>query len=129
MPSTRKILFSYGTKVIATINPKALRRALYLPSPNPIVVKFSEENIIAIIKALNSNQLFTFMSKMFLPDISPSNFSFPYDISLLIETIQVVFYLLSQILGLENDRSITEVMVGTVCLVNQSIKEFELSFD
>ena len=69
------------------------------------------------------------MSKMFLPDISPSNFYFPYDISLFIETIQVVFSLFNQILGLENDRVVTEVMVGTVCLVNQSIKEFELSFD
>lgn len=69
------------------------------------------------------------MSKMFLLDISPSSFSFPYDISLFIKTIQVVFSLVSQILGLENDRSVTEVMVGIVCLVNQSVKEFALSFD
>lgn len=69
------------------------------------------------------------MSKMFRPDISPSNYTFPYDVSLFIETIQVVFSLLSQILGLDNDKSVTEVMVGTVCLVRQSIKEFALSFD
>ena len=30
---------------------------------------------------------------------------------------------------LENDKSITKVMVGTVCLVSQSVKEFNLSFD
>ena len=66
---------------------------------------------------------------MFLPDISPSNFSFPYDISLFIETMQARFSLLSQILGLENYRHVTEVMVGTVYLVSQSVKEFELSFD
>ena len=35
--STRQILSSNGTKVIATINPEALRRALCLPSPNPNV--------------------------------------------------------------------------------------------
>ena len=104
-------------------------KALYLPSPNPIVIEFSEENNLAIIKALNSDQLFTFMSKMFLPDIILSNFYFPYDISLFIETIQVVFSLPSQILGLENDRSVTKDMVGTVHLVSQSVKEFELSFD
>jgi hypothetical protein len=128
-PSTRQILSSDDTKVIATINPKALRKALCLPSPNPNVVQFSEENNLAIIKALSFDQLFTFMSKMFLPNISPSNFSFPYDISLFTETVQVVFSLLSQFLGLENDKSVTYVMVGTVYLVSQSVKEFELSFD
>ena len=69
------------------------------------------------------------MSKMFQLDISPFNFSFPYDISIFSETLQVVFSLLSQILGLENDKSITEVMVGTIYLVSQFVKKFNLSFD
>ena len=69
------------------------------------------------------------MSKMFRPDISPSKYVFPYDISLFIETIRVVFTLLSQILGLDSDKLVTEVMVGAVCLVNQSRKEFSLNFD
>ena len=69
------------------------------------------------------------MSKMFRPNISPSNFTFPYDISLFIETIQFIFSLLCQILGLENDKFVTEVMVGIVCLVSQSVKEFALNFD
>ena len=66
---------------------------------------------------------------MFWPDISPSNYTFPYDVSLFIESIQAVFSLLSQILGLDNDKSVTKVMVGTICLVSQSVKEFSLSFD
>jgi hypothetical protein len=69
------------------------------------------------------------MSKMFKPDISPSNYSFPYDISLFSETLQAVFSLLSQILGLEDDRIVTEIMVDIVCLVSQSAKEFNLNFD
>lgn len=68
------------------------------------------------------------MSKMFRPDISPSKYAFPYDISLFIETIQVVFSLLSQILGLDIDKLVTEVMVGVVCLVYQSKKEFPRTF-
>ena len=84
---------------------------------------------MAIIKSLNLDQLYMFMSKIFRPDIRPSNFSFPYDISLLSETLQVVFSLLSQILGLEDDKSVTEIMVGIVCLVSQSTEEFILSFD
>ena len=69
------------------------------------------------------------MSKLFKLDVSPSNFTFPYDITLFIEPIQIVFALLSQILGLDSDRYVTEVMVVTVCLVSQSRKEFSLDFD
>ena len=66
---------------------------------------------------------------MFRPDISPSKYAFLYDISLFIETIQVVFSLLSQILVLDSDKLVTEVMVGAVCLVSQSKKEFSMNFD
>ena len=66
---------------------------------------------------------------MFRSDVNPSNFTFPYDITLFIEPIQDIFSLLSQILGLENDRYVIEVMVGTVCLVSQSKNEFALNFD
>ena len=66
---------------------------------------------------------------MFKIDISPSNYSFPYDISLFSETLQVVFSLLSQILGLEDDKTVTKIMVGIICLVSQSAKEFSLNFD
>ena len=69
-----------------------------------------------------------FMSKMFRPNISPSKFSFPYDIYLFSETLQVVFSLLSQIFGLEDDKLVTEIMVGIVCLVSQSTKEFNIIF-
>lgn len=69
------------------------------------------------------------MSKMFKPDISPSNYSFPYDISLFSETLQAFFSLLSQNLGLEDDKTVTKIMVGIVSLVSQSAKEFNLSFD
>ena len=111
-PSTKQILFLDGTRVITTVNPKTLRKAFFLPMPNSNFVQFLEENSLPIIKALNSNQLYSFMSKMFRPDISPSNYTFPYDISLLIETIPTIFSLLSQILRLDNDKSIIEVMVA-----------------
>ena len=131
VPLTRKILSADVTKVIATINSEYLRKAFCLPVPNPNQnpIQFSEENNLVVIKALDSDQTYTFMSKMFGPDISPSNCTFPYDISLFIEAIQVVFALLSQILGLDSDKLVTKVMVGTVCLVSQSTEEFTLNFD
>ena len=127
--STMQILSLDGTRVIITINAETLRKAFCLPIPNFNSDQFQEENSLAIIKSLNSDQLYSFMSKMFQPDIIPSNYTFPYDISLVIETIQVVFSLVSQTLGFENDKSVTAVIVGTIFLVSQYVKEFALSFD
>ena len=41
-PSTKQILFTDGTRVIVTINPKTLRKAFYLPIPKPNFVQFSK---------------------------------------------------------------------------------------
>ena len=92
-------------------------------------IQFSEENSLSVIKSLDLEQTSNFMSKMFRADVSPSQFSFPYDVSLFISPIQVVFSLLSQILDLESYQHITKVMVGTICLVSESRKEFAMHFD
>ena len=120
VPSTKKILSTDRTIVTATINLESLRKAFCLPirNPNQNSIQFSEENNPVVIKSLDSDQTYTFMSKMFKPDISPSNYTFPYNISLFIKTIEIVFALLIQILGSNSDKLVTEVMVGTVCLVS-----------
>ena len=112
-----------------SVNSQAVRKALCLPLPTPEVVQFTEESSLAIIKALSPDQLYTFMSKMFKPDVSPSNHAFPYDRSLFSEPLQAAFSILSQILGLEDDSKVTEIMVGVICLVSQSSKEINLNFD
>jgi hypothetical protein len=106
-----------------------VRKALCLPLPTPEVVQFTEEEILAIIKALSPEQLYMFMTKMFRPDASPSQHAFPYDRSVFSEPLQGVFSILSQILGLEDDSKVTEIMVGIICLVSQSSKEVNLHFD
>lgn len=129
VPSTRQILSADGSRVIITLYSETLRKTLCLLPMNPSAVHFSEEESLIIINALDSDQLSMFMSKMFKPDISPSKFSFLYDISLFNQTLQAIFSLLSQILGLQDDKLVTEIMVGTVCLVSQSTKKFSLIFD
>ena len=87
VPSTKQFLSYNGSRIIVSINSETLRKALCIPPVNFDVVQFIEEKSLAIIKALSPDQLYTFMSKMFKPDISPSNFSFPYDISLFSKTL------------------------------------------
>ena len=129
VPSTKQVISYDGSRIIVSINSQTIRKALCLPPPSFEVVQFTEERSMAIIKALNPDQLYTFMSKMFKPDINPSNHAFPYDNSLFSEPLQAIFFILSQILGLEDDRKVTEIMVGIVSLVSQSTKEINLSFD
>jgi hypothetical protein len=129
VPSMKKIISYDGSKIIMSVNSKVVWKALCLPLPTPEVAQFTEENSLVVIKALSPDQLYTFMSKMFKPDVSPSNHTFPYDRSLFSEALQATFSILSQILGLEDDSKVTKIMVGVICLVSQSSKEINLSFD
>ena len=82
VPSTKQILSADGTRVICTINSESLIKAFFLPISNPTqnpIYSFSEERSLIVIKAPNSDQIYTFMSKMFRPDIIPSKYAFPYD--------------------------------------------------
>ena len=106
-----------------------MRKALCLPLPTPEVVQFTEEDSLAIVKALSPEQLYTFMTKMFGPDASPLQHAFPYDHSVFSEPLQGVFSVLSQLLGLEDDSKVTKIMVGIICLVSQSSNEVNLHFD
>ena len=117
-----RVLFSYGSRVICQVNSESVKRSLGLPLPSigQSVLQFTEISSLSTIKALDSEQISSFISKMLKPDLSPSNYIFPYDISLFIKPIQIAFSLLSQILGLDNDRLVTKVMIGTLCLVSQS---------
>ena len=87
VPSTKQILSVDGSRVILTLNAETLRKTLCLSLENLDAVQFSKEKSLEIIKCLIPDQLDMFMSKMFRPDINPSNFSFPYDISLFNETL------------------------------------------
>lgn len=91
VPSTKQIISFDDSRIILFVNAQTVRKALCLPLPTPEVVQFTEEDSLAIVKALSPNQLYTFMSKMFRLDASPSKHAFPYDRSLFSEPLQGVF--------------------------------------
>ena len=70
VPSTKQIISYDGSNIIVSVNSQAVWKALCLPLPTPEVVQFTKESSLSIIKALNPDQLYTFMSKMFKPDVS-----------------------------------------------------------
>ena len=87
IPSTKQIISYDGNRILLSINAQTVRKALCLPLPTPEVVQFTEEDGLAIIKALSPEQLYTFMSKMFRPDASPSQHAFPYETSIFFEPL------------------------------------------
>ena len=111
VPSTKQIISFNGSNIILSVNAQTVQKALCLPLPTPEVVQFTEEDSLAIIKALSPDQLYTFMAKMFRPEASPSQHAFPYGRSLFSEPLQAAFSILSQILGLEDNSKVTEIMV------------------
>ena len=60
------------------------------------------------------------MAKLLKPYVNQTQVTFPYDPSSFTEPFQVIFSLLSQILGLDSDQSMTKVMIRTLYLVSQS---------
>ena len=62
VPSIKQILSADGSRVILTLNSETLRKTLCLLSENLDDVQFSEEKSLDTIKALDSNQLYMFMS-------------------------------------------------------------------
>ena len=72
---------------------------------------------LSAIKALTTEEVVSFMLKLFKPYDNTTHATFPYDLSLFIEPIQAIFSLMSQILGPYIDQLVTEVMVRTIYLV------------
>jgi hypothetical protein len=59
--STKQVISHDGSRIIVSINPQTLRKGLCLSPANSDVVQFTEEKSLAIVKALSTDQLYTFM--------------------------------------------------------------------
>ena len=100
-----------------------------MPSVEKPVTQFSELSSRSAIKALITEELTSFMAKLLKLEVIQAHATFPYDISSFFEPIQDIFFLMSQILGLDSDQLVTEVMVGTLYLVSQSKEQHCFKYD
>ena len=69
------------------------------------------------------------MIKLLKLGVTETQDMFPYDLSSFLDLIQAMFSLLSQILGLDNDQTMTKVMVGTLYLVSQSNEQRDFRYE
>ena len=91
-----------------------------MPTVEQNVTQFSELSRLVAIKDLTPEELTSLMAQLFKLDPNEIQDIFPYDLSSLLEPIQKIISLLSQMLGLDSDQSVTKVMIGMLYLVSQS---------
>ena len=81
--------------------------------------QFNEEDCSRIYKDTNAEKKVQFLSKILKPEQSIHETPLPYDVKIFQSTIQVVFSLLSQILGYDYDELVDEVILGFLLKSNQ----------
>ena len=113
-----QVLSTDGSQVILGITPESLRKMfnLSLPSQNSAVITFSEEETLATVKSLSLKKISSFLLKILSPEVDQTPSQFPIEYTLFTKPIQALFSLMSQILGLELDKNVTEVMIDILCI-------------
>ena len=91
---------------------------------------FDEENLIRSFMQIENEVKLGFMSNLLKSDQVIENLTFPYDLQGFKDCFKWFFTLLSQVLGLDNDKEVHEVMVSLVYSVSQSeVTNQDINFD
>jgi hypothetical protein len=89
------------------------RDALCIPESFSIVSEpFNEEILTRVYRECPSEVRDLFLQKFSKPEHISESLSFPMNVSIMVIKVQWVCSLLSQILGLNNDKHVVEVMLG-----------------
>ena len=94
-----------ASRVLCNINSQSVRQTLCLPESNlEQSFPFDEEILIRLFRQTNNEVKLGFMSSLLRPDHVLEKLSFPYDLQALQDCVKPLFALLSQILGLDNEK-------------------------
>ena len=97
-----------GEKSLCRVNSQGIRESLgLLDSISQNVESFDELEITRVFRESNVEVKNYFLSKILKSDQFVKFLSFPYEINIFQDNFQLVFVLLSQILGLDNDKYVT----------------------
>ena len=112
---------SNGSKVMCHINMQSIREASpILESDEDLIEQFLELSCLDSVRGLGQSQLQSFISKMTKHDVSIEGLTFPRKNSIFQDPFQSLFSLMSQVLGLDDDRLVFEVMIGCLLEVSHS---------
>jgi hypothetical protein len=121
-----------GSEVLCRVESLSIRDALGIPESFSIVSEpFDEENLIRVYRECPSEVKDLFLQTIVKPEHLSESLSLPMNVSIMVIEVQWVCSLLSQILGLDNDKHVVEVMLGFLLAFFQSESSLSvcISFD
>ena len=93
-------------------------------------IQFDEKDSIRCFRELSLEQKVEFFSKFLKIDQSIEGLFLPYSIEIFNDYVQPLFSLMRQILGLDDDRLVSEVMLGFLVKFCQSEEQIKcINFD
>jgi len=119
--------------LICAFTPQSIRAILGLPEELFMnFFPFSEITMIDLFKSYDPRNKGQFLKVVLKPDIDVQSLKYPCLTSSFINEIQIVFSLLSQVLGLDHDREVSEAMPGFLMVyyeVDSSKGQVTVAFD
>ena len=106
----RVIIYFDRSKVLCQVNSQSIREELCLYKLNEYV-QFDEKESISSFREMSPEQKTEFLSKFLKSDQNIEGLSLLYSIDLFNNSIQRLFSLMIQILGLNDDKLVSEVML------------------
>jgi hypothetical protein len=126
----RVILNKLGSEVLCKVDSPSLQHALSVSDASPIVLEpFKEQRMITIYRECLPEVKTLFLQTIVKPEYHSESLTLPASISVMIVEVQWACSLLSQILGLDNDKFVVEVMLGFLLVCFLSGQSVSVSFD
>jgi hypothetical protein len=112
-----------GSEVLCRVESLSIRGTLGIPeSFSTVSEPFEEEKLIMVYRECPSEVKDLFLQTIVKPEHLSESLSLPMSVSVMVIEVQWVCSLLSQILGLDNDKHVVEVMLGFCwCFFSQSL--------
>ena len=102
-----------GSEVLCKIDSLSIRHTLSIPESSPIVSKpFEEEKMITVYRECPSEVKTLLLQTTVKLEHHSESLSLPINVSIMVIEAQWACSILSQILGLDNDKFVVEVMLG-----------------
>jgi hypothetical protein len=107
------VLNKLGSEVLCRVDSLSIRYALDIPeSPSTVSEPFEEENLIMVYRECPPEVKNLFLQTIVKPEHYSESLSLPMNVNVMVIEVQWACSILSQILGLDNDKYVVEVMLG-----------------
>ena len=116
-----------NSKILCRIDEKVVRKVLSLPDNFPVNPEsFNEQVLIELYKNCETEIRCQFLSSILKVVQLLEGLFFPYNVSIFIDEVQLVMSMVSQVLGLDNDRHASKVILGFLLSIGSTDPESNL---